>query len=250
MTNEQALRWWQAQISDDWWQSQMPITLAALDDAMQYSQKTAYHALVQNRALPRVLRRLARIIPKIESREIIFPPPRQPWKPFRPCYWRRFVRATPRVLFLDLPAAIPAIGKISPESIWTIFAQCSSCGGNKFLPLSIHGDPNVACIRCFPPSQYPSIGGVRTEKSLVYQMIRIQYPHAVQYKYATLAKAKPKPPKPPKKPRVKKIPKVGRHGKNRQPFHSINPCANRKLLPGRVKMARMLKCQREKNTNA
>jgi hypothetical protein len=170
MTEASVITWLEQAHLNNWWRTQMPVSYGSLSKAMG-KWKMAVHDFISGREkLPSIYIGLARIIPKIECRALIFP--------FEPSIIRgkgSKVAYYPPFLWTEPPRRPRAIGKISPEEAWDLWATCATCGKNKFIPLALSAKPHVACYSCFPPSQYASVGGVRTQKSLIHAFARQFY---------------------------------------------------------------------------
>lgn len=44
------------------------------------------------------------------------------------------------------------------DAQWNFWAYCSNCGGRKWVPLWLHGQPYVGCLRCNPENGWPAWG--------------------------------------------------------------------------------------------
>ncbi len=164
LSNQAALHWLQNMRVSDWWQSQMPISDMALSRAMgkhpSYVRKhldptSGYDANV-------MLDFLSRLIPDIEARKLVFPiDPGGRVKGERP----------PRFMWCDpQPVTIPRLGKA-----WSLWAECSACRGNQFLPVIIDSKEHYACYHCLHPTQYRSVGAQPVKKSLIHEALKQYY---------------------------------------------------------------------------
>lgn len=50
---------------------------------------------------------------------------------------------------------------------WSLFSRCRTCGNNRYLPIIMNEENYAACYHCLPPSQYPALGAVRQDGSLL-----------------------------------------------------------------------------------
>lgn len=167
---EQTLRWLEYVKRDDWWQSQMPVSTGALDAVFGLYRKSI-HQMLRGRAKATsrpVMEKIARVIPDIESRKLVFPEANK-------CQAFAGKVLAPRFVWLDLPAINVEISRLSAESAWTLWARCHSCLSNTFLPVAIDGKPHVACYSCLPPSQYRALGATAVKKSLIHEALKKYY---------------------------------------------------------------------------
>lgn len=155
---EATLHWLEKVKHDDWWKTQMPIPRDSLGAVLGlYPGELA--VMLNNDAKKRLdatLPRISRLIPDIEARKLVFPPT------------KRGKTTITKFLWLEPPPP-PKIGKLSQA--WSFWACCSSCGGNRFLPIAIDMRPHVACYNCLHPTQYPAIGATRIYRSLIHEVM-------------------------------------------------------------------------------
>lgn len=161
------MRWLKLIKSDFWWRTQMPFNELRLCDLLGTSDRYVKLILARPETHPpeKTIDRIGRLIDDIEERKIAFPPR---------CGVGYRKDCAPKFLHLE-PKGKPLIQKICDESAWSLWARCSTCGGNKFLPISCDGRSRVACYNCFPPSQYPQIGARGVKKSLIHEALKIYY---------------------------------------------------------------------------
>lgn len=164
----EATRQWLEHVrADAWYASQMPIGMQALGEAIgrPTALKTRGPA---NPWYAGLLDAVARVIPDIEARLLIFPVIGR-GKP------RGDERRPPRFLWTVAPAAQLYIRRLSPLSGWTLHAKCASCGGNRFLPVGMGNGSCVACYQCLPPNQYYALGATPMNVSLIMRAARRYY---------------------------------------------------------------------------
>lgn len=161
MSLSEVRQWRNMVYSDMWWQSQMPVKEWALNKALGFrSTHTVTNAIhARTPCLDRVVLFVGATIPDIERRALCFP-----IQPKFPYYLRAGI---PLFLRLDPPVVAPLIGKLSPESAWSLWARCSSCGDNKFLPSS----GQVACYHCCPPLH----DAAPPKRSLIHEALKKFY---------------------------------------------------------------------------
>lgn len=154
--------------TDHWWVTQMPIRIYCLEKALGFTLN--YIGDILNggkRSYPQqVIPKIGTAIPEIEERSLVFPRDLRNHSPGET--GTKFLR-------LKIPADPPAIAKVSPESAWSLWARCLTCGSNKFLPVMIDCKPFVACYHCLPPSQHRTIGATETKKSLIHEALKKYY---------------------------------------------------------------------------
>lgn len=144
----------------------MPISSLALDEACgagRIRQALNPNEIVEMDA---TLERVARLIPDIERRKLVFPEIRRGGKKGM---------TTPKYVWLEPPAAPPKIPSLALESAWSLWAACVRCGFNQFLPVVIDNKPHVCCYRCTPPSQRRAIGATPVKKSLIHEALKKFY---------------------------------------------------------------------------
>ena len=178
---KETMAWWRHVRSDDWWQSQMPISTGAIDAVLgtttfRYAVNTDY-----KRGVKDSMKRLAWIIPDINRRALVFlnvgGGERKKGEK---------MITNPRFLRLEPSSEPPMIPKLCLESSWSLWARCASCGGNQFVPVSfapvklyssappIKHEPSydqVACYNCNHPSRN-NYGGKLVEKSLIHEALK------------------------------------------------------------------------------
>ncbi len=159
-----ALRWLEFTKRDEWWQSQMPVSVFALESALDKPGRLK-DALAGDTNPDTILALLGHLIPDIEARKVVFPKIGRG----RP---KKGEEPTPRYLRL-FPLSTPFIPKLS--SNWSLWARCITCGGNKFLPVMIGWTSHAACYHCLPPDQYPSIGAKGIKTSLIHEALKEWY---------------------------------------------------------------------------
>lgn len=164
------VKYWLAHIKNDhWWQTQMPISYAALSDAVGIERKTFVNMIENKRTYRDVfaLKALAPVIISIEKREVCFPEVKN--SPLRGA------PPIPRLLRVMPRDPVPLISRLSQGSAWSLWATCFNCRNNKFLPIIIDHKPYVACYHCLPPSQYRAIGAAPVMRSLIHEVLRAFY---------------------------------------------------------------------------
>lgn len=155
------IRQWRNMVyRDPWWQSQMPVKDWALEKVLGYAAHAVMRGMKGTPGRNRAVLRVGVLIPDIERRALCFP--------IQPKFPRIHVKNRPPMfLWLTPPPVTPMIGKLSPESAWSLWARCSSCGGNKFLPRQ----GQVACYHCCPPP----FDAAPPKRSLIHEALKKYY---------------------------------------------------------------------------
>lgn len=161
LTREQTLRWLERIKRDDWWQSQMPVSMDALE-AVCSRQELAL-SLKRPEQVDSAVARIAPLIPDIEARKLVFPRRTTP---------KSGEERAPHFLWLQPPDTPPQIRPYSPQAAWSLWVRCQVCASNKFMPLSC---AEVACWSCIKPSQYAGLGTHMGERSLIHEALKKYY---------------------------------------------------------------------------
>lgn len=164
LNRQQTWRWLAHVKSDDWWRSQMPVSYSAISLILGLPETWIANMMAGDptRITTRVIPKIARLIPDIESRKLCFPKLKTgPRKGI----------ITPKYLWLNPEETI--IPRLSRA--WSLWARCGACGNNKFLPVVIDAKPHVACYHCLPPSQHRAIGAVWIKNNLVHEALKKYY---------------------------------------------------------------------------
>jgi len=145
---EQTHKWLNHAYADFWYKHQMPITGRLLDDCLGLTNVYRYkrpYTWGDDTVL-----KLARLIPEIERRAVIFT--------------KAKYRKPAQIYVSEPPKLAPKIKKIS--SVWSLYATCLSCGDNQFLPVMME-KPYVACYHCIDPKEYKALGGRLIDESII-----------------------------------------------------------------------------------
>lgn len=164
----QSLAWLKQSQNDYWYRSQMPFNDFTLSLAIGRNKRYIRNAFNGAQMLTRVMGNVSRSISDIENFRLVFPRPHNG----RP---RKDTPRAPHFIRIPDPPPSISIAKISAREAWTLWARCSTCSGNKFLPIQIDGKRHVACYHCFPPSQYGQIGAREVKKSLIHEALKAFY---------------------------------------------------------------------------
>ncbi len=157
--------WWEFISRDDWWQSQMPISLQAMSSVLKMS-KGQFSEQIRNAGKESdwaLLPKIGRLIPIIERRALVFPGVKRGGGPKE--------HHTPKFLWLDPPETPPRIPRLADENAWSLWAVCSSCGKNKFIPTTA----GVVCYHCNHPDKHRYGGKWVKEKSLIHAALKKFY---------------------------------------------------------------------------
>jgi hypothetical protein len=184
LSERETQRWLDIVARDYWYQAQMPITMAALGAAIGRESVLVTRGPA-NPFYGKVLERIARAIPDIEARRLVFPEPvRNSWVKKSKNQFDMFAGESeapraeaPKFLRFDAPERCPIIKRLSVSASWSLFARCASCGGNQFLPVAVHGviESHIACYRCLPPTQHLTFGGREIKTSLIHREAKKYY---------------------------------------------------------------------------
>lgn len=140
----------------------MPISKYALREAL--GLQDIISALRRPSERQKMLLNIARLIPDIENRKLVFP--------FQSCVTVKIRGIVPKFLWLEPPAQPPQIRPLTDGGSWSLWARCQVCAGNKFMPL-IGGD--VACWSCIKPSQYRGLRTMADKRSLIHEALKKYY---------------------------------------------------------------------------
>lgn len=159
LTRDETLRWWATVQNDYWWKTEMPLSCKMLSGVLGVGQWQAAAALMRGLNATNTLASLARLIPHIEARRIVFPQPVASGTKGR--------QRLPPPLWLTPPDQPPIIPRLAPACSWNLFTRCRSCGGNKWLPVIVDNKDYVACYACLPPPLWKSLAARLSPKRLI-----------------------------------------------------------------------------------
>lgn len=167
MSLQEVWDWFFEERREWWYRHQMPISSSALDELTGCPRAFLHRSSEELFDSPGKFIILGKYIQDIESRSVIFP------KQTRGCKAKKLL--IPFIVWTRTPTSEYFIYRISLALAWTLFARCSLCGGNKWLPIMMGGKEHVACYGCFPPDQYPSVGATLLQKSLIHEAAKAYY---------------------------------------------------------------------------
>lgn len=175
LSESETLRWLEFIARDPWYASQMPVSMAGLGAAIDRESVVVTRGPA-NPWYPKILERVARVVPDIEARRLVFPSPADVGMNEASGMTDLFGRKpAPKFLWMDVPEEPPALKRLATRSAWTLFSCCASCQGNQWLPLQLGGKEHVACYHCVAPEEFKSLGGRPQKFSLVHQALRDYY---------------------------------------------------------------------------
>lgn len=166
-TPRQEVRRWLMMIQrDPWYKSQMPVTIKGIGKIAGGHRVHIMRRIITEldsiRPMHALVQRIAELMKKLDKREIVF--------------YRGNAGKAAQFCWLTPPQFCPFIKPFCLEEEWSLFARCTTCANNKFMPITTNGENKnyAACYCCIPPSQYKALGVKLTKKSLLLEALAKQ----------------------------------------------------------------------------